>query len=190
MAEAIIKALKYIELKEKNLSRYSDKLRSAWITISDIFGKAKYCQICGQPKEIHPDKHPVIVEKYGVHDFKPKIEISIDIIDDQPFYEDDELNAKYYLSIIDHELKIKDLPRDVDPSTLHYLSGGYAMWNAPRWLLKQLTKSGRLLGFLQHVAKTLEKMEAEYGEVADLADKLAKALQPMWPPKSPSEIIP
>jgi len=144
--------------------------------------------ICGQSKGAHPS-HPE-VKKYGEHEFQPKIEVSIDIIDEKPFYEDKDLNAKYYLAIIDHELKIKDLPRDVDPNTLHYLSGGYAMWNAPRWLLKQLTKSGRLLGFLQHVAKTLEKMEAEYGEVADLAEKLAKALQPMWPPKSPSEIIP
>jgi len=177
LAEAeLIKTLNYIFEKEKNLSRYSDKLRRAWVKISDIFGLKKYCRICGQSAGVHPDKHPAVT-KYGVHQFQPKIEISIDIIDEEPFYEDEDLNTKYYLAIIDHFLKIKDLPKDVDPNTLNYLSGGYAMWNAPRYVLKQLTKSGRLPKFLRHVAKTLEKMEAEYREVSEIAEKLAKAAE-------------
>lgn len=189
MAEAeIIKAIEYIQEREKNLSRYSDKLRQAWITISDIFGKAKYCRICGQSKGVHPDKHPE-VKKYGEHEFQPKIEVSIDIIDSKPFYSGE--GSNYYLAVVDHYLKIVELSKDVEPATLHtFYKYTWPIWGAPRWLLKQLTKSGRLLGFLQYVAKTLKKMEKEYGEVADLAEKLAKALQPMWPPKSPSEIIP
>ncbi|MHA1723099.1 MAG: hypothetical protein ACTSXW_08490 [Candidatus Baldrarchaeia archaeon] len=173
-AEDLIKTLKYIQEREKNLANFSDKLRQAWVTIADIFGKAKYCQICGQPREIHPDKHPVIVEKYGVHDFKPKIEISIDIIDSEPFYSDEE--SKYYLAIIDHELKISEIP-PVAISKPQIYKFTWPMWNAPRYVLKQLTKSGRLPKFLRHVAKTLEKMEAEYKEVSEIAEKLAKALQ-------------
>jgi len=173
--EDLIKTIKYIEEREKNLSRFSDKLRRAWIRISDIFGLKKYCRICWQTANVHPDKHPKVLE-YGVHEFQPKIEVSIDIVDEEPFYSDDE--SSYYLAIIDHYLKILDLPRDVKPATLNTPNEyTWPMWNAPRWLLKQLTKSGRLPKFLRHVAKTLEKMEAEYKEVSEIAEKLAKALQ-------------
>jgi len=189
LAEAdLIKTLKYLQEREKKLSNYSDKLRQAWIKISEVFGLKKYCRICWQTANVHPDKHPEVL-KYGAHQFTPKIEVSIDIIDGKPFYSDE--GESYYLAIIDHYLKIVELPKDVKPTTLNAPNKyTWPMWNAPRWLLKQLTKSGRLLGFLQHVASVLEKAEKEYSEVADLAEKLAKALQPMWPPKSPSEIIP
>jgi len=219
----LVEVINYIFEKEKNLSRYSDKLRQSWVRIANVFGSKKECQVCSgyenakqhhhyrfrvenkffstkedafkYAKTIEPNCTPrvvpenfdpgrwkdpenkiIYVREIGdtfTHKFKPKIEVSIDIVDEQPFYEDEE--NKYYLAIIDHELKISEIPVAISKPQMYKFT--WPMWNAPRWLLKQLTKSGRLPHFLKYVAQKLEKMESEYREVAEIAEKLAKALQ-------------
>ena len=48
MAEAeLTKTIRYIEEREKSLSRYSDKLRRAVERIFNVFGKPSECQVCG-----------------------------------------------------------------------------------------------------------------------------------------------
>ena len=50
MAEAeleLVKTIKYIEERERSLSRYSDKLRRSLERIFNVFGNPNSCQICG-----------------------------------------------------------------------------------------------------------------------------------------------
>jgi len=47
MAEAnLVEAVKYIEKREQELSRYSDKLRASVKRVFDQFGDSDYCRIC------------------------------------------------------------------------------------------------------------------------------------------------
>ena len=179
MAEAqdISKILDYIQEREESLSRYSDKLRQSLAQISQVFGDANYCQQCGKWRGYHGTKE--LRQTWGACErFVPQIVVSIDIIDDMHFKveEEDEYspNTKYYLAIIKHRLGYvetfdNDRFRALD---LHDFS------DAPRELLKALVKSGRLIPFLQKVANTLAQKSEEYREVAEVAEKLAKAVSP------------
>jgi hypothetical protein len=79
---------------------------------------------------------------------------------------------KYYLAIIKHHLGYVDVV-----GTYSDPSGVTAFDEAPRETLKALVKSGRLIPFLQKVANTLQGKSEEYREVAEVAEKLAKAVQ-------------
>jgi hypothetical protein len=43
----LVKTIRYIEERERTLSRYSDKLRRAVERIFNVFGKPSECQVCG-----------------------------------------------------------------------------------------------------------------------------------------------
>jgi hypothetical protein len=178
MAEAqdISKILGYIQQREETLSRYSDKLRQSIVKIADVFGSPEYCQRCNKWVEYHNKKWKDTPEgKETCDNFKPKINVSIDVMDDKHFMQEDEYspNTKYYLAIKKHSLGYVET-YDNDRVTSETL---FNFDHASRELLKALVKSGRLIPFLQKVADTLQAKSEEYREVAEVAEKLTKAIQ-------------
>jgi hypothetical protein len=168
------KILGYIQEREKTLGRYSDKLRQSVVKIANVFGREDLCR-CGWWVDRHPT-HKTGTGEIVCKTPIPKIQVSIDVIDDQPFMaEADEYspNIKYYLAIIKHDLGyVETYDNDkYSPKNLRDFD------QAPRKLLKALVKSGRLIPFLQKVADVLTAKGEEYREVAEVAEKLAKAVQ-------------
>ena len=224
MAEAkeLVKIIKYIEEREKNLSRYSDKLRFSLDRLFSVFGDKDLCRYCGYGKTVYlnapgdyqrlPHDEAIVAinkmlnpteenvkwlqqrfegwrkdpkfkasqakdlfPKIAIHRFTPKIEVSIDLFDEQPFYRDEDLEEDAYLAFHDHLLKIVFLPWNA-PKDFN-LASEYSVWQVGRFYLKQLVKSGRLIKFLEYTAKKLKEYEQEYREVSELAEKLAKAVE-------------
>jgi len=164
MAEAeITKIISYIEKRESNLSRYSDKLRESVQRIFDVFGNANRCQICNIEKAFHGK---------DTHQFIPKVHISIDVLDDEPFYWYDDKHyggrVNVFLATKNGGLVIAEYYGEEEAYTLPS--------RVSRKMLKELVKSGRLIQFLRKVAEELEKAEQEYGEVAEVAEKLTEGL--------------
>jgi len=166
------KILGYVQEREQTLSKYSDKLRKSLVKIANVFGSPEFCQRCNKWAEYH--------EKPGVKDacdkFKPKIQVSVDVVDDQPFLKEAENETapeiRYYLAVIDHYLGYVDEEGTYSNSRLIT-----TFEHAPREVLKALVKSGRLIPFLQKVAGTLQDKTEEYRDVAEVAEKMAQAVQ-------------
>jgi hypothetical protein len=112
------------------------------------------------------------------HKFTPKIFVSIDVEDGVPFYvEEREYDIyEYYLAFSKHKLVIALRIRGKHEawSTQRLIYGPHEV---SRECLKALVKSGRLLEFLRMVAEKLQKMNEEYGEVSEIAEKMAKAVE-------------
>jgi hypothetical protein len=177
MAEADLnQILVYIKEREETLTKYSDKLRQSLVKIANVFGRKDLCRLC----RCYVDRHPI--RKIGTDEILcekpiPGIEVSIDVTDDEPFYTlpatDTSPEIKYYLAIRNHNLGWVDItysgenPRNVCDFA----------HDASRELLKALVKSGRLIPFLQKVADELASKNQEYREVAEVAEKLAKAVR-------------
>ena len=177
MAEADLnQILAYIQDREETLSRYSDKLRRSLVKIADVFGRKDLCRLCGWYVSKHPTRKTGTGEIYCETPI-PKIEVSVDIIDDVHFEVEEEgkysPSTKYYLAIIEHMLGYVETYDDdrFRTSYLHYFS------EAPRERLKVLVKSGRLIPFLRKVADVLDAKGEEYREVSEVAEKLAQAIQ-------------
>jgi hypothetical protein len=176
MAEAqdLNQILGYIEQREETLSRYSDKLRQSLVKIANVFGRKDLCRLCGWWVDRHPTRKTgeIVCEKPI-----PCIEVSIDIKDDEPFYvqpaTDIAPEIKYYLAIRNHNLGWIYITYSGE-NPKHVCDFAY---DASRELLKALVKSGRLIPFLQKVADVLTAEGEEYREVAEVAEKLAKAVQ-------------
>jgi len=116
-------------------------------------------------------EYAYVEEVKEMHEFKPKIMISIDVLDDEPFYVEEEEyeRTEYRLKFEDHELRIAEMQEGLEVDQLYPEI-------APRRVLKALVKSERLIIFLKKVAETLKKMEAEYEEVSKIAEQMAKAV--------------
>jgi len=169
----INKLLDYLRQREQNLSRYSDKLRQSLIKIASVFGPSNKCQNCDWYVDRHPTIHAgeVICNKPT-----PKISVSVDVIDDEPFYIETSEYAPggmidYKLAFQCHKLGYIEIYGQERSSLREFVS-------APREVLKELIKSGRLIPFLEKVADTLANKCAEYKEVAEVAEKMAQAVQP------------
>ena len=166
MAEAgINQILGYIKEREATLSRYSDKLRQNLQRIFDVFGSPDYCRICN-------DEH----KGQTAHDFIPKIRISIELQDTEHFAEIGDEPEYYYLATRNGRLFIMGtVACEMD------ITGWTCWYSQPnevsREVLKQLVRSGRLILFLQKVADTLQAKSEEYREVAQVAEKMAQAVQ-------------
>jgi hypothetical protein len=165
--EGLTEVIKYIAEREENLSNYSDKLRKNLIRISNLFGSPKECRICSG-EHIAPRDHA----------FVPKIWVSLDIIDSEPFYEEEDETGKdsYYLQMYDSNLRIR-IKRTYSDGEERFWDYRY-FCDASRLVLKQLVKSGRLPKFLAHVAEVLQQKGEEYGEASDIAQKMADAVNP------------
>jgi hypothetical protein len=165
----LAEVIQYIAEREENLSRYSDKLRQNLVRISNLFGSKMECRICGE-EHVAPGARD--------HDFVPKIYVSLDIIDTEPFLveEDEEGRDSYYLQLWESKLRIR--------MKRLYSDGEERFWDwryfddASRFVLKQLVKSGRLPKFLSYVAQVLQEKGQEYGEAAEVAAKMADAVNP------------
>jgi hypothetical protein len=239
VAEAeLTQIVKYIEEREKTLSRYSDKLRRAVERIFNVFGDPDECQVCeGEegyfmhfkyyyydypneeyhqyyyiktgvnevPSEIHGMKVEVLERDEALeskrpdrsfdkerrvwfvfktpnyHKFTPKVFVSIDVEDGVPFYtekhgEHYDVIDEYYLAFQDHELVILNKTR-YENDVRWPVTNICGVNEVSRECLKALVKSGRLLEFLRMVAEKLQKMNEEYGEVSEIAEKMAKAIE-------------
>jgi len=159
----LVELLKYIREREENLSRYSDKLRKSLIKISNAFGSKDFCAICDRFQRYHKD--------FADHEFKQKIYVSIDILDDEPFFiEADEYDKiDYYLAFRGSKLVIQVKVNGKETIVKFFE-------NVSRELLKALVKSKRLIAFLQKVADELERIGKEYKEVAEIAEKMASVI--------------
>jgi hypothetical protein len=167
--------LNYIQEREKTLVHYSNKLRQSVVKIADVFGNPQYCQRCNKWALFHEGKWRDKPEGKDVcGNFKPKIQVSIDVVDDQSFAEEkDEISdTKYYLAILERNMGfVCTFTNDkYMPKNLRYFD------SAPRKLLKALVKSGRLIPFLQKVADTIQVESEKYKEVAEIAEKMAQAI--------------
>jgi hypothetical protein len=181
--------IKYVSEREKNLSKYSDKLRISLQRVFDVFGNPEYCQICnstvnsgtatgeGENKEKHMG---------GSHPFTPKIRVSEEIEDTEICIEtsEDELNfERYRLVFSDGKLLLRgwrNCEIDATGVTVWFTEpeGTQRGGTPSRAELKQLVRSGRLPKFLALVAEKLTAAEAEYAQVAEIAEKMAKAISP------------
>ena len=211
VAEAINlrRVLEYIQEREGNLARATEKLRRNVERIANVFGSKDCCQICGKYKSNYahfryfdrkyhlgydkvpekvggykaelvspdykssswgdPEKGTVYIEEHEYHKFVPKIYVSIEVKDSEPFYIDDSDSydtEEYYLIIgrFGMRVEIGDGERFVDIKDLS------------RRAVKALVKSGRITKFLERVVKELEDSGKEYEEVAEVAERLASAL--------------
>ena len=172
----LVETLKYIREREESLSRYSDKLRQSLVEIAGQFGRLseKYCMRCGYHADAHRDDSSHY-ERTCKNLLLPTIEVSITFRDKESFAEKETLehNFSYYLAINeDHELVIQEINWDIRecPNDIYFS-------NAPRWLLKELVKSGRLSKFFEALAGRLAELNDEYRDAAEKAEKIAKAVE-------------
>jgi hypothetical protein len=176
-AQDLNQILGYIQEREQTLSKYSNKLRKSLVKIADVFGSPELCQRCNKWGEYHDKKWKDRPEgKDACDNFKPKIQVSLDIVDDQPFLIEPEHETvpeiKYYLAIINHWLGYVDVVGTYSNTRI-----AITFEHAPREVLKTLIKSGRLIPFLQKVADVLTAKGEEYREAAQVAEKMAQAVQ-------------
>jgi len=155
-SEELNQTLKYIEESEKNLSQYTDKLRSEVSKFFNIFGDKAFCRIC----QDYENKHNITK-----HQFQPKIEVSIDF-EGEPFYRT--YGKVYRLAIRHHQLVIV--------MNTEYSEGSYGVYEVQRSTLHALLKSGAITKFFQELAEELKKQSEEYREVSAIAEKLANAV--------------
>lgn len=177
--EDFVGLIKYIQEREKNLSKYSDKLRESVVRIANVFGDSDFCQICGK-NESHGNHAPTIQGRGqyagntynagGWHVFKPKLKLSFKIEDEIIFFVDSNgLDCKLLLN--QYGLQVRVITCDGEEDVDYYFA------QCSRETLKALVQSGRLPKFLALVAKRLAEAEKEYGEVASIAEKIAKSLE-------------
>jgi len=100
VAEAeLTKTIRYIEEREKSLSRYSDKLRRAVERIFNVFGDSDKCQICGGGKDYfmhfkyyyydypHEEYHRYYYTKTGVNEVPAEIHgMNVEVLDRDEAY--------------------------------------------------------------------------------------------------------
>ena len=196
--------MKYLIERSESISRYSDKLREALERIENQFGEKRRCRICGIYTTSEKDQlvyanividtnkpnakaivnkmipHDELFSKYAdilddankpyaFHKFTSSIDVDIDIKDTEPFFTIDD--KYYYLAFRDHNLvALIEREEEIENTeSVHYIS------SISREALKALIKSQRLIKFLAYVADELRKKEAEFKEVAEVAEKMAQA---------------
>jgi len=115
-------------------------------------------------------EYAFVEEVENQHKFTPKVEVSIDFQDEISFYQAEDGDT-YFLAFKDHQLvaNIVFSEYEADVRELAEIS---------REALKALVRSGRLIDFLKLAAEKLAEAEQEYKQVAEVAEKLAKAVQP------------
>jgi hypothetical protein len=120
-----------------------------------------------------------------LHEFKAKIRLSENVEDTDICIQTaiDEMNMeKYRLVAYNKQLLLKGWKNcEIDETgvtTWYTIPSGTQRGGTPsRAELKQLVRGGRLPKFLQLVAEKLKEAEAEYGEVAAIAERMANAIQ-------------
>jgi hypothetical protein len=163
----------YLKEREANLEKYSDKLREQLQQIFEPYGSPFYCRTCGE--YISPDHEAV-----RGHKPNPHIYVSISPLPDTEIF---------YVEPEERDNGVCWLELD-GADGLNIVSGyelgagkwtckpkGNRGWTPNREVLKALVQSGRLPKFLAHAAKILAEAEAEYQQVADIAEKMAKVLE-------------
>jgi hypothetical protein len=204
--EDFVGLVKYLEEREKNLSKYSDKLRENLAKIAGIFGDESCCQICGfeegstkhvkyrdEQGYLHDEKTSVVngitvtyaANKDYSHAFKAKIEPSFEIEDETEFrviQEENNFGKTTFRLIL-----LPDWGRRYNYGGLlvkkvvnDYEEGAIYQTFADecsRESLKTLVQKGRLPKFLAYAAKKLAEKEQEYQQVAEAAEKMAASLQ-------------
>jgi hypothetical protein len=146
----LTQTINYITERQTNINRYSDKLSDALLKIDKAISNIK-------------------------------ISRDFEFLDTEPFYtkeyKEDELESPTeagYLLIKDGELKTKYYKYTI------YNDGYEEEWNIqqlPRLERKAIIQSGRLIKFLTTVAEQLAVAEQEYKQVAEIAEKMANAIQ-------------
>ena len=154
----IDRTVEYLRERERQLSRYSNKLRSAVQRIANIFGDDRECQICGHRKE-HPD--------HQQHEFVPKVEISIDVYGDT-FPDVNDTTSR--LVITKDGLKLEDISDELRKCET------WEIWQLPRESLKNIVKGNHIIRLFEIAKQKLDQTTEEYKQVSEIAEKLAGAL--------------
>ncbi len=206
--------IRYIQEKGEGLSRYSDKLRKNLSSIANIFGETDCCQICGrrEPDGDHASTFKgkgqysdQIFKAPEWHTFKAKIDVAFEIYDVEPFRKIVEIEnygsgeANFFLALLPGNsnrrknygglLVIKTYENtpseEPQPGDLYMQFAD----ECSRETLKAIVKSGRLQKFLAYAASKIAEAEQEYKQVAEVAEKMAKAIEPTDPAKHTNEIL-
>jgi hypothetical protein len=197
--ENLKEVIKYIEEREENLNKYSDKLRENLLKIVNLFGDSNYCRICGNKQKIYFENIALISEKvkekfkgevyiphdivfadpellsedykkYAKHKFTPFIQVSIDIKDVEPFREiEKEYEGKYLYYLAFSDHKLVIEKFDTSLDSTEIIYFD----EASRETLKEIVKTKALVKFLKYVAEQLKQKEEEFKQVSEIAEKLA-----------------
>jgi hypothetical protein len=200
--EDLKEIIKYIEEREENLSKYSDKLRENLLKIVNLFGDKNYCRICGNKQKIYFGNVNLISEKvkekfkdeayiphdevfkdlellsedykkYAGHKFTPFIQVSDDIRDAEPFRKvKKEFGGEYLYYLCFTDHR---LAIEVVDTSLERTKIMY-FDEVSRVTLKEIVKTKALVKFLQYVAKQLSIKEEEFRYVSEIAEKLASVV--------------
>ncbi len=190
----LVNVVKYIKEREENLARYSTALRANLAKIAELFGEG--CKVCNRSEAVGAHEQTFqgqgqyagstfAEDKKKYHKYAPKIQVSITVEDEQYFRreDDDGMNADTYWLVL------------MPPAGRRYNYGGLLVKmvtngceeqasyqtfkdECSRATLKALVKSGRLPKFLALVTEKLEKTASDYKQVAEVAEKMAKAIEP------------
>jgi len=168
--DTVSQALKYIEERATKLSRYSDKLRQNLAVLFHAFKPSYFCRYCHQNEALHGNVKS--------HDFKPAIEVGIKVLGD-PFLEEQDkvypsMHYLWRLEIRENRMYLREEDWDGERLLEHRY---YHVEQAPRYVLVRLVKSGAIPKFLHKIVEELEKTGREVGEAAELAEKIARAVQ-------------
>jgi len=160
--------LAYLQERERELSKYSDKLRESVKRVISVFGDSDECQVCGKHEEVYSEGDIKNHEEATGHKFVPKVYVSIFVLDNEPFYTVEDFELR--LALVNGKLVAWD-SRGGEYNAKHHIG------NLAREHVKALVKSGRLIPFLQKVKQELDETTQEYRQVAQVAEKLADALK-------------
>lgn len=204
--EDFVGLVKYLEEREKNLSKYSDKLRQSLQRVFDVFGDPDFCQICSYSADntrhvkfrdeqgyLHGEETSIVNEqvvtyaknKDYLHEFKAKIRISEEIEDVAICMETrlDGQNFEQYKLVTRNDRIWLQGRRNCEMdatgvTTWLTIPEGTQRGGTPsRTELKQLVRSCRLPKFLAYASQKLAEDEQEYKAVAEAAEKMAASLQ-------------
>lgn len=146
-AKDLLGKIKYIQEKNENINRYSDKLSKALYTISQIIAKIN------------------ISRDFAFLDTEPFCTTEINEFETE----------KGFLLLKNGNLETEFQTTNVIYDMPHVERWQFG--SIPRKERKAIIQSGRLPKFLAHVAEQLEKADLEYNVVSEIAEKMAKAIQ-------------
>ena len=148
-----------IRVREESHARTSDKLAEGLRVLGNMFGHPDVCAICGRMRLDHKAEHK----------FVPRIRISIDVTDTEPFYLDKEDTKRLAIRSTKEASHLGVVTFEGNKQSFRYFNEESVE------ALKTLVKSKRIEAFLKIVSKRLEEEMEDDSNIANLAEKIGKA---------------
>jgi len=113
----------------------------------------------------------LIILKNKPHEFKPKIELSLEV-SGEVFYTDEEGHS-YKLASDEHKLIIREFD---DYGYMRWYDSTDILHSVSRKVLKELVKSKAISEFLKMYIEKLDNTTEEYKAVSEIAEKMASVI--------------